>query len=359
MKGGLFMNMSIKRGKRRNLFAVMAFVLLIACLVPSNVSYAGWDMEPNDTIQTASTFGPDDNGQGTISSTTDVDYFKFTVPSNNTVAAISLSGLQAGMDYDFDVRNSSNTLISQVKTSPGSATRLAHDNRREYYKNFSAGTYYVRVFTRNARTNRTYTLSVDLSEYGTTFQINVDSIAQKKSNWCWAAVAETLGKFIVKRESLGASTTTRDQLNCVGLIKHNNPNLSYSQLVNQGANDDNEFRRAVQYVADNNQYSNRFVIFRPYAYSVAQIHSRLFEYRMPIAIGISNNQTGSGYSGHYLIIMGIKASTNTIYIRDPYNTSHMNSSGGPAIARSVNYYDLVSNGYIPGTDNRTYQMTLE
>ena len=340
--------------KMKSSFLVVTLSLVIVCMIPNMIVYAGYEREPNDTIATATTFGPNDKGNGTISSSSDVDYFKFTVSSNDTVVDISLSGLQTGMDYDFDVRNSSNTKIAQVRTGPGSDTRPGHSNRREYYKKLNAGTYYVRVFTRGGCNNRTYALEVDLLPYSTSLQLNVESIAQKKSNWCWAAVAEMVGKFLVLQDSLGNSSTTRNQLNCVGLIDSGNPNLSYNQLPNRPAYNDSEFQRAVQYVANNNQYSGRFSVSRPHYYSVTQIHSMIYEYRWPVAIGISaNNQMG-----HYLVVIGLKASTGTLYIRDPYNTPYMNSTGGPALMRNVSHYDLIANGYLPGSDNRLYQMTL-
>ena len=147
-------------------------------------------------------------------------------------------------------------------------------------------------------------------------------------------------------------------MDCVRLIKHNNDSsLTFYDLVNQPGSD-SEYRRALSFVTTNNQYSNKFTENRGGIYSLDEINRQLFEWSRPIAIAITDS-----FSGHAIAIKGIHYSAGKVFISDPWNNTLYNANPdnmvGEAVERSVLYDDLVTNGYIPGTDPRTYDMTIE
>jgi hypothetical protein len=161
-----------------------------------------------------------------------------------------------------------------------------------------------------------------------------------------------LGKWIFYRENGYDSETTRNQIDCVRLIKHNNDqSLSFGALANLPGTDA-EYQRALNYVATGNQYSTKFTASRSMVYSIDQIDSRVFEWSSGVAIGI----TGPS-SGHAIVLKGCRRSDGTIVVGDPWNTANMTETGGPGITRNVLYNDLVTNGYLT-SDTRTYQMTI-
>jgi hypothetical protein len=256
------------------------------------------------------------------------------------------------LNYDFDIRTADGTLVSQPLATASSETTQTAAGRKYYRKIMNAGTYYIRVFARTGYGNRAYEVDLNISLSNTLHVLSVPSIAQKQSKWCWAAASEMLGKWIFYREHGYDSETTRNQIDCVRLIKHNNDqSLPYSALTNQGGSDA-EYQRALNYVATGNQNSTKFTASRPMVYSISQIDSRVFEWSSGVAIAITGPD-----EGHALVLKGCRRSDGTIVVGDPGNPANMTEAGGLGITRNVLYNDLVINGYLT-SDTRTYQMTI-
>lgn len=112
-----------------------------------------YDGTVHNSFATAVAIPFNTNINGTISSGTDTDYYKFTISTKGT-ATVTLSTLPA--NYDFYIYNSTQTQVAASKTA-GTATET---NTRTYAK----GTFYVKVAGRNHLFNATncYTLNVTL-----------------------------------------------------------------------------------------------------------------------------------------------------------------------------------------------------
>ena len=94
---------------------------------------------------------------GSIGTTSDADYYKYTFSANDVV---SFSATTAGSSHlALSLYNSAGTLLYDEK---GVGTELGNNSGIFAYKISSAATYYVRVTTSNATTG-SYTLSTDLA----------------------------------------------------------------------------------------------------------------------------------------------------------------------------------------------------
>lgn len=109
------------------------------------------DAEPNNTRATASLVSVDAIVTGTISSSTDVDYYKFRAPSQQLY--ISLYNLPA--NYDIRLYNGAGTLLA---TSQNSGTT---DETLLYYPAMQGVYYFLQVYGYNgANSTESYELYV-------------------------------------------------------------------------------------------------------------------------------------------------------------------------------------------------------
>lgn len=108
--------------------------------------------EPNNTQATAGTISTGTNYKALIATSTDQDYYKFTVAAGTNIT-VSLSTLP--FDYDLQLLNAAGTVV-------GSSTAGGTTNESIVYNNAAAGTYTVRVFGYNSAFSATdcYTLLV-------------------------------------------------------------------------------------------------------------------------------------------------------------------------------------------------------
>jgi hypothetical protein len=111
-----------------------------------------YEWESNDSTSSADRLWLGQWGSGVLGSTSDIDYFSFTVPSGRTYPiefTLKLSGLPAGTDYDLKIYNSSGTLVASGLNG-GTADEI-------FTKYLSAGTYYARVYSYSgSNTIKTY-----------------------------------------------------------------------------------------------------------------------------------------------------------------------------------------------------------
>ncbi len=108
--------------------------------------------EPNETLSAARAISTNVVYNAGIGSSTDQDYYKFTINGTNNVV-ITLQNLPK--DYDLELLNSSGTVLS--RSSAGGTS-----NETITYNNLAAGTYYIRVYgySGNFDLNTCYALKV-------------------------------------------------------------------------------------------------------------------------------------------------------------------------------------------------------
>jgi hypothetical protein len=120
---------------------------------PASTCPGPLDVSTNGAASGAATIPFNTDVKGTISSTTDNDYYKFVITTGGT-ATITLSTLPA----DFDIRLYSSNGTSQLAISQNGSTTSESISRT-----YTAGTYYVRVYGYNGANSSTcYTLRVAL-----------------------------------------------------------------------------------------------------------------------------------------------------------------------------------------------------
>jgi serine protease len=85
------------------------------------------EVESNGSIATANTVSAPANVSGTVSSTTDTDYFKVTLPAGKTLTA-TLTAASSSNDFDLYVKNSAGTTLALSEKSAGSADSITYAN---------------------------------------------------------------------------------------------------------------------------------------------------------------------------------------------------------------------------------------
>lgn len=129
--------------------------------------------EPNNSSSAYKTIPVNTNINALISSSTDVDWFRFTTVSPNTKIKVTLSNLPA--DYDMRLYNSS--LRSLAVSQNGGTT-----NETIIRNSNSAATYYLRVYGYSGAFNSSqcYGLRVDASS--TSFRLDASQADEIKSD---------------------------------------------------------------------------------------------------------------------------------------------------------------------------------
>ena len=112
--------------------------------------------ELNNSLSAAKTISVNTNISALLSSSTDVDWFKFSNSSTAKNIRVTLSNLPA--DYDLRLYNSAGTLLSTSANGGNAVEQIK-------YNNAPVGTYYIRVYGYNGVFNSTacYTLRADIA----------------------------------------------------------------------------------------------------------------------------------------------------------------------------------------------------
>ena len=112
--------------------------------------------ESNNSTSTAKTIGVNTDIQALISSTTDVDWFKFNNTSSQPRIRINLTNLPA--DYDVRLYRGTTTLIATAQLGGTSSEQIIHNTS-------TVATYYVRVYGYNGANSTTqcYNLRANIS----------------------------------------------------------------------------------------------------------------------------------------------------------------------------------------------------
>ncbi|HEY8880605.1 MAG TPA: S8 family peptidase, partial [Roseateles sp.] len=85
------------------------------------------EVESNGSISTANTVSAPANVAGSISSTSDTDYFKVTLPAGKTLAA-TLTMASSSNDFDLYIKNSSGTTLASSEKAAGQVDSASYAN---------------------------------------------------------------------------------------------------------------------------------------------------------------------------------------------------------------------------------------
>lgn len=119
------------------------------------------EREQNGTIATATAITSDVIMYGSLSSTSDTDYYKFT-PTKTGYVNITL-GVPSGADYNFKIYNSSGTLIAtKAENTSGIGEKCVLSCTANK-------TYYIQVYSGSSISSNKYSLHIDppMASYGT------------------------------------------------------------------------------------------------------------------------------------------------------------------------------------------------
>jgi hypothetical protein len=129
-----------------------------------------YDVSTNGTTAGAATIPFNTDVKGTISSTTDLDYYKFLITTGGT-ATITLSTLPA--DYDMRLYSSNGTTQLAISQNGGTTSETIT-------RTYTAGTYYIRVYGYNGANSTTcYTLRVQLGTASKPSNTEVEMVSDK------------------------------------------------------------------------------------------------------------------------------------------------------------------------------------
>jgi hypothetical protein len=122
--------------------------------------------EPNNSLSAAKVITVNTNVSALISSSTDIDWFKFTNTSTAQNIRIMLTNLP--LDYDLRMYNSAGTLLYSSENGSLTAETIT-------YNNAPVATYYIRVIGYNSVFSATSCYRVNASIGSTAFKYNMES----------------------------------------------------------------------------------------------------------------------------------------------------------------------------------------
>jgi hypothetical protein len=125
--------------------------------------------EPNNSLSAAKVITVNTNVSALISTSTDIDWFKFTNTSAAKNIRISLTNLP--LDYDLRMYNSAGTLLYSSENAGTTAETIT-------YNNAPVATYYIRVISYNSVFSASSCYRVNASIGSTAFKYNMESTTE-------------------------------------------------------------------------------------------------------------------------------------------------------------------------------------
>lgn len=147
---------------KRVILVTVAFLIMIPNFTFSAAAATASEKESNNTLATANSMTLSTTMTGTISSSGDQDWFKFTTTSKG-VYRIGLSNIPANADYDLALFDANSKIIANSGTSNKYESICTSLN--------ASTTYYIKVFSANG--------------YSTTvkYQLRISTTEQSRENW--------------------------------------------------------------------------------------------------------------------------------------------------------------------------------
>lgn len=112
------------------------------------------EVEPNNSLAQANAVAAPRSLRAVLSSSTDSDYFRVSLPAGRTLSA-SLPMPNGSTDYDLHIVNSAGTVVARSERDVGLTDSASYRNAGSTTQNF-----YVRVYYYSGSTNVNYSLSL-------------------------------------------------------------------------------------------------------------------------------------------------------------------------------------------------------
>lgn len=264
--------------------------------------------EPNNTKKEA--IAIEGTVQSNISDAADVDFYKIDYKAN-TIIEISVDN-EVNMETEYG--NSNEFHVYQLGRT-AYATFASQKN----------DTIYIKL----TGDSQDYTLRI---EYKQSAVMNVKSIMQEQSQWCWAASSQIVATIM---KNYGFAVKDVSQAEIVNQI---HGNLDDKPAANIG-----ETRDALGYAIKSSGKSTKG--FKG-VLSEEQILKNIVVEKEPVVMRVGNGES----NGHFVVITGVEIQGNQmfLYIQDPLVSKTI----------KVSYYDATHNGYKPN-DGRVWNYTVE
>lgn len=264
--------------------------------------------EPNNTKKEA--IAIESTVQSNISGSTDVDLYRIDYKAN-TIIEISV-------DNEVDM---------EVEHGNSNEFHVYHLGRTAYatYASQSNDTIYVKL----TGDSQEYTLRVQHKQSAT---MNVKSILQEQSQWCWAASSQIVAN-VMKNYGFAVKDISQAEI-----VREIHGNLNNTPAKNIG-----ETRDALGYAissSGNNTRGFKGVL------SEEQLLKNIVVEKEPVVMRVGNGES----NGHFVVITGVEIQGNQmfLYVQDPLVVNTI----------KVSYNDAIRNGYKPN-DGRTWNYTVE
>ena len=181
--------------------SILSFLVVFSYFFATTAEAANTETEPNDVKEKASVIQQLDEVEGTISNSTDVDFYQVTLSKQGTYRLDSILGNEISTN-----RNHSDSYKLKLYRSNGqliqtSTTNEAYlDNEKFYFQTIETtlekGTYYIEVLVTNTRTsinNEAYLLKSQFNDGTvsiTSLKANATSIQPANKTIKWTATAK-------------------------------------------------------------------------------------------------------------------------------------------------------------------------
>lgn len=313
-------------------FLLILSTVFVCSIFISVSAYAmGQDSyESNNTTSTATAIS---NGKysANLHNTSDVDYYKFTVTQAYKAASVTVtptvtSGL-TNSELKIQIIPPSGTAANSYVSGTG--------KRNANFACINTGTYYIKVYGNSNANGREYSLHFDVS--APSVSMWAQTIAQEKTNWCWAACAEMTGEAywrIVNNYQKPLRDVTQTQI--VQNV-HGNTLDTASKSIDETAS-------ALDFALDLTFGKCDGV---SYAYSKDEIFRRIWTNCQTIIARVGRGTQ----MGHNVVIKGIRINDDStmLTIIDPANGADV---------LSVDLDVMKNSGYRP-SDNRVWTHTVK
>lgn len=181
--------------------SILSFLVVFSYFFATTAEAANTETEPNDVKEKASVIQQLDEVEGTISNSTDVDFYQVTLSKQGTYRLDSILGNEISTNrnhsdsYKLKLYRSNGQLI-QTSTTNGAYL----DNEKFYFQTIETtlekGTYYIEVLVTNTRTsinNEAYLLKSQFNDGTvsiTSLKANATSIQPANKTIKWTATAK-------------------------------------------------------------------------------------------------------------------------------------------------------------------------
>lgn len=291
------------------------------------------------------------NINGYITSSTQNDWYKFTVTSDQVPTAYSVTlRIPAECVYNFDLRyreaNSTSrpAVISNETIVTGSRSRVM----RGVFT--TPGTYFIRIYSQNGTTSNleSYRISKSFNK-DATYTLSYATTLPSAETADWSICADIAGNYIFNN-IITNSSTNRNYKNAYTFVVSDYTSDNQDDYTNNDKATPEETAIAADYIyAGDVLQKNKFEVENNKIYSIEELMQYVWEYSQPIIFYLDNEQYSSILPAFkkYVILEELNIGENTI-------TYYYPSSGNRV---TVDYDDFIRDGIMYTTIPLTYKGT--